>query len=192
MTQVQLTIRSSGHCFAEGHHVMKGAPKTPVRFEAIWAEIDHPTQGKILYDTGYTWRFLDATQRFPQRIYAKLTKVSILPEEEAHRQVDPTQVKHIICSHIHADHVGGLRDFPDATCWAAEECLAQFDRLPNWRSWARGVLKSLIIGKCLLSRLILAIGHKPHQAIFWLSGRHRFCNQLVVVVSLFLIFRVLR
>ena len=86
MTQVQLTIRSSGHCFAEGHHVMKGAPKTPVRFEAIWAEIDHPTQGKILYDTGYTWRFLDATQRFPQRIYAKLTKVSILPEEEAHRQ----------------------------------------------------------------------------------------------------------
>ena len=58
---------------------MKGAPKTPVRFEAIWAEIDHPTQGKILYDTGYTWRFLDATQRFPQRIYAKLTQVSILP-----------------------------------------------------------------------------------------------------------------
>ena len=79
MTQVQLTIRSSGHCFAEGHHVMKGAPKTPVRFEAIWAEIDHPTQGKILYDTGYTWRFLDATKRFPQRIYAELTKVSILP-----------------------------------------------------------------------------------------------------------------
>ena len=36
MTQVQLTIRSSGHCFAEGHHVMKGAPKTPVRFEAIY------------------------------------------------------------------------------------------------------------------------------------------------------------
>ncbi|MED5317716.1 MAG: MBL fold metallo-hydrolase, partial [Bacteroidota bacterium] len=143
MTQVQLTIRSSGHCFAEGHHVVKGASKTPVRFEAIWAEIDHPTQGKILFDTGYTWRFLEATQRFPQRIYAELTKVSILPEEEAHRQVDPTQVKHIICSHIHADHVGGLRDFPDATCWASEECLAQFDRLPNWRSWARGVLKSL-------------------------------------------------
>ena len=122
---------------------MKGAPKTPVRFEAIWAEIDHPTQGKILYDTGYTWRFLDATQRFPQRIYAELTKVSILPEEEAHRQVDPAQVKHLICSHIHADHVGGLRDFPGATCWASEACLAQFDRLPNWRSWARGVLKSL-------------------------------------------------
>ena len=143
MTHVKLTIRSSGHCFAEGHHVMKGAPKTPVRFEAIWAEIDHPTQGKILFDTGYTWRFLDATKRFPQRIYAELTKVSILPEEEAHRQVDPGQVKHIICSHIHADHVGGLRDFPDATCWASEECLAQFDRLPHWRSWARGVLKSL-------------------------------------------------
>jgi glyoxylase-like metal-dependent hydrolase (beta-lactamase superfamily II) len=143
MTQVKLTIRSSGHCFAEGHHVMKGAPKKPVRFEAIWAEIDHPTQGKVLFDTGYTWRFLEATKRFPQRIYAELTKVSILPEEEAHRQVDPAQVKHLICSHIHADHVGGLRDFPDATCWASQECLAQFDRLPHWRSWARGVLKPL-------------------------------------------------
>ena len=100
MTHVKLTIRSSGHCLAEGHHVMKGAPKTPVRFEAIWAEIDHPTQGKILFDTGYTWRFLDATKRLPQRIYAELTKVSILPEEEAHRQVQDGRGRR----HRHDDH----------------------------------------------------------------------------------------
>ena len=120
---------------------MKGAP-TPPSVCSYLGDITSP-RWAILYVTGYTWRFLDATQRFPQRIYAELTKVSILPEEEAHQQVDPSQVKHLICSHIHADHVGGLRDFPGATCWASEECLAQFDRLPNWRSWARGVLKSL-------------------------------------------------
>lgn len=143
MSNVTIRIRSSGHCFASGHHVIKGAARTPVRFEAIWAELIHPEHGTILFDSGYTSRFLDATKRFPKRIYALLTKVSILPEEEAYRQVDPSMVTHFICSHIHADHVGGLRDFPDATCWASEECLQQVDELPDWRSWTRGVLKEL-------------------------------------------------
>lgn len=143
MTHVSLQIRSSGHCFASGHHVTHGAPRTPVRFEAIWAELNHPEHGTILFDSGYTSRFQEATKHFPKRIYALLTKVSIRPEDEAHRQVNPDKVKHFICSHIHADHVGGMRDFQDATCWASKECLEQFDELPDWRSWTKGVLKEL-------------------------------------------------
>ena len=143
MSNVSVKIRSSGHCFASGHHVINGAPKKPVRFEAIWAEITHPEHGTILYDSGYSYRFLDATRKFPKRIYAMLTKVSIKPEEEAHRQVDPSEVKHFICSHIHADHVGGLRDYPDAKCWASKDCIQQFKQSSDWWAWTKGILKEL-------------------------------------------------
>ena len=32
---------------------------------------------------------------------------------------DPTDVRHIACTHLDLDHAGGLPDFPDATCWRA-------------------------------------------------------------------------
>ena len=70
MTTVQLRIRTSGHCFASGHHVIQGSPRKPVRFEATWAEMVHPTEGVVLFDCGYTRRFHEATRSFPQSIYA--------------------------------------------------------------------------------------------------------------------------
>ena len=143
MTTVQLRIRTSGHCFASGHHVIQGSPRKPVRFEATWAEMVHPTEGVVLFDCGYTRRFHGATRSFPQSIYASLTKVTIREEEEARRQVDPDTVRHVLISHLHGDHVGGLRDFPKATCWTSNACLVLFDALPQWRSWARGVLKEM-------------------------------------------------
>ena len=119
MTQVRLTMRNSGLCWAKAHHTMKGAPKTDIRFYATWAELSHPSEGTVLFDTGYTSRFHAATARFPNSIYARMTKVEIEASEEAIAQVNGPDVRHILLSHLHADHIGGLRDFPDAQCWAS-------------------------------------------------------------------------
>ena len=48
-----------------------------------------------------------------------LTKVVIDKNQEAKMQINPDEVSHIILSHLHADHVGGLIDFPNASCWAS-------------------------------------------------------------------------
>ena len=48
-------------------------------------------------------------------IYAML-KVEIDINQEAKMQI-LDEVSHVILSHLHADHVGGLIDFPNANCW---------------------------------------------------------------------------
>ena len=142
MTHVRLNIRNSGLCWAKAHHTMKGAPKTDIRFYATWAELTHPREGTVLFDTGYTSRFHAATARFPNSIYARMTKVEIEPAEEAISQVNGSEVRHVILSH--ADHVGGLLDFPDAQCWASADCKQEFAALPRWRGFTKGLLHDLM------------------------------------------------
>ena len=119
MTKVKFELKSAGYCESEKHHVLKGAEKKTIKFFATYAHIEHPVHGHILFDTGYTKRFYDATQKLPFSIYAKVTKVYISDEEtviSALRQkgVEPEDVNYIIISHFHADHIGGLKDFPSA------------------------------------------------------------------------------
>jgi glyoxylase-like metal-dependent hydrolase (beta-lactamase superfamily II) len=54
------------------------------------------------------------------RIFQVVTIVPMHPEEAAVRQVvrlgyQPQDVRHIVLSHMHFDHCGGLPDFPHAT-----------------------------------------------------------------------------
>jgi glyoxylase-like metal-dependent hydrolase (beta-lactamase superfamily II) len=95
-----------------------GKRKT-VQFPAIFALLEHPTQGQILFDTGYSERFFTETRRFPASLYRRLTPVYLRPEETAVRQlavrgIAATDVRMVIISHFHADHVCGLADFPNA------------------------------------------------------------------------------
>ncbi|MEC8460099.1 MAG: MBL fold metallo-hydrolase, partial [Bacteroidota bacterium] len=140
---VSVSIRTAGHCFAYAHHVIKGEKKRKIRFEATWAIIKHPSRGTVLFDTGYTKRFHTATKYFPNSIYAMITKVEIDSNQEAKMQINPNEVNHVILSHLHADHVGGLKDFPNATCWTSEKCLDHFQKTPKWRGFAKGLLHEL-------------------------------------------------
>ena len=90
--------------------------------------LEHPREGLVLFDTGYTPRFLEATRRFPYRIYALATPVSVTPDETAAAQLAargarPADVRWIVLSHFDPDHIGGLHDFPrarvvcDAAAW---------------------------------------------------------------------------
>ncbi len=168
--KVSLSIRSSGHCLAYANHVVKGDPRKKIRFEATWAIIEHPSEGIILFDTGYTSRFHKATKKFPNSIYAKLTKVEVANEQEAKNQISPDLVKHIIISHLHADHVGGILDFPNAIYWTSDECLEEFQNLPKWKGFSKGLLHDLFpndwVNNCrefksfnTIEHVILGIGY---------------------------------
>ena len=71
---LSLKIHGSGYCMANANHVIKGEKRKQIRFDATWAVIKHPTEGLIMFDTGYTRRFHTATKNFPNSIYAKLQK----------------------------------------------------------------------------------------------------------------------
>ena len=116
---VDLKISKAGSCMAGGNHAERGAPRKNIQFNAMFALIEHSEKGYILFDTGYTQRFFEGAKKFPYQIYAGITKVNLKKEEEVVHQlkakgIKADEVKYIIISHFHADHIGGLKDFPNA------------------------------------------------------------------------------
>lgn len=126
MTSVKVNFFSAGYCTHPEAVVIRGGKWSNTVFPAVFALILHPEHGAILYDTGYSERFFAETRNFPSRLYALTTPVYVKPEETAVVQLEkfgmaPESVKYIIVSHFHADHVGGLLDFPNAQfiCFAS-------------------------------------------------------------------------
>lgn len=117
---VQFELKSAGFCWAAQHHALRGAERKDIKFYATFGVIRHPKHGVILFDTGYATRFFDYTAKLPYKIYQYLTKVKITKEEEVVHQlkadgIEAKEVKYVIISHFHADHIGGLKDFPNST-----------------------------------------------------------------------------
>jgi glyoxylase-like metal-dependent hydrolase (beta-lactamase superfamily II) len=117
--RVKLRLFTSGSCRHPEWVTLRGGSLKPITIPAMWACIEHPVHGLILFDTGYASRFIEATNRMPERLYRMMTPVAFRPEEGAAEQlhrcgIDPAHVRRIVISHFHADHVAGLRDFPNA------------------------------------------------------------------------------
>jgi glyoxylase-like metal-dependent hydrolase (beta-lactamase superfamily II) len=119
LSAVDLWFLEAGSCTHPEKMVLAGGRRVPVRFGSSVAVIEHPRHGVVLFDTGYSPRFHQATRPFPQRLYALVTPVTIAPEETAVHQlrargIAAEDVRTVVLSHFHADHVGGAADFPRA------------------------------------------------------------------------------
>jgi len=118
-TPVKLTLFAAGYCTHRECLTIRGGARRTIRFPAMFACLEHPDLGPILFDTGYSRRFFEQTERFPGRLYRWTTPVYFREEDSAARQlreagIDPDDVRTIILSHFHADHIGGVMDFPQA------------------------------------------------------------------------------
>ena len=126
MDKLSFQLHCAGYCTSERHHALRGAKKETIDFVATYGIINHPTHGIILIDTGYTRRFYEETKKFPFSIYARVTPVYIEEREEAKsvllaQNIKPQDVKFIIITHFHADHIAGLKDFPNAKFIASKK-----------------------------------------------------------------------
>jgi glyoxylase-like metal-dependent hydrolase (beta-lactamase superfamily II) len=110
----------------------------------------------VLIDTGVGLK--DIANPNPQlgRGFVTVARPRLDPDETAVRQVSrlgfqPKEVRHIIVTHLDADHAGGLPDFPDAQVhvFAPEHEAAMARRTSNERrryrpgQWAHGPLWAL-------------------------------------------------
>ncbi len=118
-TCLKFDLLKVGHCQHPECAALRGGSRRAIDFPALVGLIEHPQHGLMLYDTGYSRHFHEATRGFPECLYRMITPVQLPPEEELlnqleARRISPSDIETIFISHFHADHVAGLRDFPKA------------------------------------------------------------------------------
>ncbi|MBP1993227.1 MBL fold metallo-hydrolase [Paenibacillus eucommiae] len=147
--KVKLQLFEAGYCKHPEWVTMQGGSLKAYRIPAIFACIEHPEAGYILFDTGYAGRFLQATDRLPNRLYRWITPVSFQEGDSAAqrllaRGILPEQIGKIIISHFHADHIAGLRDFPAAELHYAPNAYEAVRHLSGLPALRRAFLPELL------------------------------------------------
>lgn len=118
-----------------------------VRFHAVFWAFRHPSRGWVLIDTGYGGRFREATQCWPYRVYRYVTPATMNGSASGALRaagIDPEEIAHVIVTHFHADHVGGLAEFPQAQVHYRTDALADLARLSPWRQVKSAFLPGLV------------------------------------------------
>lgn len=117
---VQFELMCAGYCTHREKITLQTGSWKKIKIPALFGLITHPSLGPILFDTGYAEHFERECRRYPYFLYRQTTPVFFQPHESAAAQlrsrgIEPKEVRHIILSHFHADHVAGCADFPNAT-----------------------------------------------------------------------------
>ncbi|HEX8297565.1 MAG TPA: MBL fold metallo-hydrolase [Rubricoccaceae bacterium] len=146
---LRLTLLTAGFCTAPEAAAVAGGRWRTRRFPAGIALIEGHDAGPVLFDTGYAPRIRDATRRFPYRFYRWATPMSVRQDETAAAQlaargIAPDALGHVVLSHLHADHVGGLRDFPNAAIHVLPEAVEAVRGRHGVRAVRAGILPQLL------------------------------------------------
>lgn len=127
---------------------LRGGRLAPAVFPALAGLFRHPDAGVILFDTGYDPAFSEATNTFPERFYRWLTPPQVAPDaapdELARFGVEPADVRWVVLSHFHGDHIAGLHRYPRARIACSRRGLDAARRGPAWAALMHGVLRGLI------------------------------------------------
>lgn len=149
MPTLDCYILDTGYCLASENHLIQGGARRTIHCHSLVALFRHPQHGWLLWDTGYAPRMLDETRRLPYWLYRLITPLRIRPELSAVAQLQrqgiaADQVKTIIISHFHADHLAGLRDFPAARLIANRQGYAEAAARRGLRALQRGFIPALL------------------------------------------------
>jgi glyoxylase-like metal-dependent hydrolase (beta-lactamase superfamily II) len=143
------SVLSDGWTSAREALLLRGGSWTKVvrcSVTAVLLESRH--HGPVLFDCGYSSRFFAETKRGAGALYGALTPATVTePTGIAgilrRRGIDPDRLEDVIVSHWHADHVGGLRDFPHAVVHANRSGWEAVRSLRGLAAVQRGVLPGL-------------------------------------------------
>jgi len=118
VTRIEVGLLEAGRSWQRERLSRRGGSWRWIPFPATVAVLRHP-DGVVLVDAGHAPRFFDATARFPERLYRVLVPADLAAGEAAVDQlaaagIAAADVTTVVLTHLHGDHLGGLRDFPAA------------------------------------------------------------------------------
>lgn len=149
--RVRCSFLDTGYCVASEAHAIAGGAHRRIAYHSLVALLRHPEHGWLLWDAGYAPRMLEVTSRLPWALYRLATPLRLRPELAAARQLacfglEPRDIRRIVVSHFHADHVAGLRDFPHAEFVATRPAYEDATSRHGLDALRRGILPELIPG----------------------------------------------
>lgn len=149
MRETIVTLIRAGHCVHPQRMTIRDGSWRPAVFPALSILIIHPVEGPILFDTGYDPAFFAATEPFPERFYRWLTPVTLAAGAEVAAQLQrfglaPGDIRHLILSHFHADHVAGTHAFPNAAIHCSRTGLDAACSSGRFAAVRRGMLRALL------------------------------------------------
>jgi glyoxylase-like metal-dependent hydrolase (beta-lactamase superfamily II) len=151
MNQPRLKFRllKVGHCSHPECVARRGGRWASTVFPALCGLIEHPTRGIILFDTGYSSHFFEATAPFPERLYRWTTPVNLRPEDTlvnqlGHLGIGPQDIRYVLISHFHGDHISGIKDFPNAQFIATKSDYESVREMSRFAGIRKGFLRALL------------------------------------------------
>jgi glyoxylase-like metal-dependent hydrolase (beta-lactamase superfamily II) len=147
--QIICHILDTGYCLAHEHILIQGGARKEVACHSIVALLGHPQHGWLLWDAGYAPHMLTATAHFPYSLYRLATPLRLRPELAAAAQLGrfgltPHDIRAVIISHFHADHLAGLRDFPASLFVALPEAYASVAKASGLKALRKAFIPSLL------------------------------------------------
>jgi glyoxylase-like metal-dependent hydrolase (beta-lactamase superfamily II) len=146
---VEVHPMTAGECLNLAALTERGGRWQVRAYPAGFALLRHPKAGIALFDTGYSQGVLSAMRRWPGVLYGLVTPVRLRRGQSAAEQLALTglsagELKTIIVSHLHADHVGALRDFPAARFVLDPQAYPPLRHLRGLRAVRRAFLPELL------------------------------------------------
>ncbi|KAI8919208.1 beta-lactamase-like protein [Powellomyces hirtus] len=143
------SLHVAGHCTVMERAMFKGGSYSHVEVPSLFALIKHPKHGYCLYDTGYSQENFRQTEKWPGSVYGFLVPITCNKGDSAKEQIEKVGVKakeinYILISHFHGDHIGGLKDFPNAKFVYFRESLTKLERIAPLRQTLHGFLPGLM------------------------------------------------
>ena len=148
MMRVGFSWVARGACRHPEWMTFRGGSLCPVDFPAMVGIIRHPHVGVLLFDTGYDTAFLEATRRWPERLYRLATPVDLDGEDEwgtwlSTQGLAASDIAGVIISHFHGDHVAGLGRIADVPVYCARAGLERVRSGGRFRRVTQGLLSDL-------------------------------------------------
>lgn len=149
MKRVGFRWIARGSCRHPEGMTLRGGSLCAATFPAMVGVIEHPEAGTLLFDTGYDAAFLQATHQWPERLYRLATPVELADGGDwmswlTRHGVSPGEIRGVIVSHFHGDHVAGLRGLPGVPVWCARAGLERVWSGSRLQRVFQGLLEGLI------------------------------------------------
>lgn len=146
---MKIVFANSASVSAAERLILRGGSWGKVRLRVRYGLILHPQSGPVLIDTGYTPHVTQGSERSTAlRLYSAILRPELNEAEQplpvlARFGLSPQDVRTVIVTHFHADHMSGLSLFPRARFIANDAAWARAKARTARQNLRHGVFKEL-------------------------------------------------